>query len=225
MGERSAVIGIGQTKLDARRIDVSQVGLVREAAKRALEDAELDWRDIDVALDQWHVLHREYASILEPFKALGSQYADVEHCILKDGASAFSSMIELQLTSPLSADKHLLHPQARLDAMDRDAADSIGMWMMPLNFCDAVWLWQSAEARGDECIEQIGPAECDGKSLSVQFDVHRDLQSLGQIGECAAPFRWTLNANRPRLLRARRTHRSRHGRCGHRILCRYQCYR
>ena len=47
MAERSAVIGIGQTKADARRTDVSQVGLVREAAKRALEDAELTWRDID----------------------------------------------------------------------------------------------------------------------------------------------------------------------------------
>jgi len=47
VAERSAVIGIGQTKADARRTDVSQVGLVREAAKRALEDAELTWRDID----------------------------------------------------------------------------------------------------------------------------------------------------------------------------------
>ena len=30
MAERSAVIGIGQTKYDAKRIDVSMPGLVRE---------------------------------------------------------------------------------------------------------------------------------------------------------------------------------------------------
>ena len=50
MAVRSAVIGVGQTKLDAKRLDVSQVGLVREAAKRALEDAELDWKDIDAVV-------------------------------------------------------------------------------------------------------------------------------------------------------------------------------
>lgn len=50
MGEHAAVIGIGQTKYDAKRIDVSQVGLVREAAKRALDDADLTWRDIDAVV-------------------------------------------------------------------------------------------------------------------------------------------------------------------------------
>jgi acetyl-CoA C-acetyltransferase len=47
MGQPAAVIGFGQTKHDAKRIDVSQVGLVREAALRALEDAELDFSDVD----------------------------------------------------------------------------------------------------------------------------------------------------------------------------------
>ncbi len=47
MAEHCAIIGVGQTKHDAKRVDVSQFGLVREAAKRALEDAELGWRDID----------------------------------------------------------------------------------------------------------------------------------------------------------------------------------
>jgi acetyl-CoA C-acetyltransferase len=47
MAERCAVIGVGQTKHDSKRIDVSQVGLVREAALRALEDAELTWKDVD----------------------------------------------------------------------------------------------------------------------------------------------------------------------------------
>jgi len=50
MAERCAVVGVGQTKHDAKRIDVSQVGLVREAATRALEDAELTWKDIDAVV-------------------------------------------------------------------------------------------------------------------------------------------------------------------------------
>ncbi len=50
MAERCAVVGVGQTKHDARRIDVSQVGLVREAAERALENAELGWQDIDAVV-------------------------------------------------------------------------------------------------------------------------------------------------------------------------------
>lgn len=47
---RCAVVGIGQTKYAAKRADVSMPGLVREAAKRALEDAQLDWTDIDAVV-------------------------------------------------------------------------------------------------------------------------------------------------------------------------------
>jgi len=50
MGERCAVIGVGQTKHDAKRVDVSMPGLVREAAMRALEDAELSFSDIDAVV-------------------------------------------------------------------------------------------------------------------------------------------------------------------------------
>ncbi|HTO69211.1 MAG TPA: thiolase domain-containing protein [Myxococcota bacterium] len=50
MGERSAVVGIGQTKYDAKRIEVSMPGLCREAALRALEDADLSWKDIDAVV-------------------------------------------------------------------------------------------------------------------------------------------------------------------------------
>jgi acetyl-CoA C-acetyltransferase len=47
MAERCAVIGIGQTKYARRRGDLSMDGLVREAALRALEDAELTFADLD----------------------------------------------------------------------------------------------------------------------------------------------------------------------------------
>jgi len=50
MGQPCAVIGVGQTKHDAKRIDVSIAGLVREAAERALADAELEWSEIDAVV-------------------------------------------------------------------------------------------------------------------------------------------------------------------------------
>jgi acetyl-CoA C-acetyltransferase len=50
MGRPCAVIGIGQTEHAAKRIDVSLPGLLREAATRALEDAELGWRDVDAVV-------------------------------------------------------------------------------------------------------------------------------------------------------------------------------
>lgn len=42
-----AVVGVGQTQHSSRRSDLSIPGLVREAADRALEDAGLEYRDID----------------------------------------------------------------------------------------------------------------------------------------------------------------------------------
>ena len=50
MAELCGVIGIGQTKYQAARKDVSMAGLVREAALRALEDAGCDWHDIDAVV-------------------------------------------------------------------------------------------------------------------------------------------------------------------------------
>ena len=48
--ERCAVVGIGQTKHAKVREDLSMAGLVREAAQRALDDAEMTWRDIDAVV-------------------------------------------------------------------------------------------------------------------------------------------------------------------------------
>ena len=47
MAELCGVTGIGQTKYDSKRLDLSMAGLIREAALRALEDAELTWKDIE----------------------------------------------------------------------------------------------------------------------------------------------------------------------------------
>ena len=50
MSELCTVVGIGQTKYASKREDVSIAGLVREAAGRALEDAEMTWSDIDAVV-------------------------------------------------------------------------------------------------------------------------------------------------------------------------------
>lgn len=47
MAERCAVVGVGQTKHAKVRDDLSLPGLLREAAIRALDDAEMTWKDID----------------------------------------------------------------------------------------------------------------------------------------------------------------------------------
>ena len=50
MSVPSAVIGVGQTRHAASRPDVSMPGLVREAARRALDDAGLDYKDVDAVV-------------------------------------------------------------------------------------------------------------------------------------------------------------------------------
>jgi acetyl-CoA C-acetyltransferase len=50
MGNRVAVVGVGQTKHKSKHKDLSIAGLVRQAADRALEDAGCSWRDIDAVI-------------------------------------------------------------------------------------------------------------------------------------------------------------------------------
>ncbi|GAA4091841.1 thiolase domain-containing protein [Actinomadura miaoliensis] len=50
MGNPCAVIGVGQTAYKTKRLDVSVAGLVREAARHALDDAGLTWKDIDAVV-------------------------------------------------------------------------------------------------------------------------------------------------------------------------------
>jgi acetyl-CoA C-acetyltransferase len=49
-GIRTAVVGVGQTRHVSARHDVSIAGLVREAAVEALDDAGMDWADIDAVV-------------------------------------------------------------------------------------------------------------------------------------------------------------------------------
>ena len=50
MAELCAVIGIGQTKHRESRRDLSLAGLVREAAERALQDADMAWKELDAVV-------------------------------------------------------------------------------------------------------------------------------------------------------------------------------
>jgi acetyl-CoA C-acetyltransferase len=47
---RVAIVGLGQTKHAPTRGDVSMAGLLREAASRALADAEMTWAEIDAVV-------------------------------------------------------------------------------------------------------------------------------------------------------------------------------
>ncbi len=50
MADRCAVIGIGQTKHTDKRIDVNQIGLIRDACNKALKDANMSWKEIDAVV-------------------------------------------------------------------------------------------------------------------------------------------------------------------------------
>jgi acetyl-CoA C-acetyltransferase len=50
MAELAAVVGIGQTNYEAKRLDLSMPGLLREAAEKALVDADCSWDDIDAVI-------------------------------------------------------------------------------------------------------------------------------------------------------------------------------
>ena len=47
---QAGVIGVGQTKYDAKRRDVSMAGLVREAIDNAMLAANLEWDAIDAVI-------------------------------------------------------------------------------------------------------------------------------------------------------------------------------
>ena len=49
-GNLVGVVGVGQTKHRAANKDVSMAGLVREAAKEALDDAGMTWADVDAVV-------------------------------------------------------------------------------------------------------------------------------------------------------------------------------
>ncbi len=50
MAELTAVVGIGQTNYESKRLDLSMPGLLREAAEKALADADCSWDDIDAVI-------------------------------------------------------------------------------------------------------------------------------------------------------------------------------
>src|SRR5262245_18332646 len=50
MSDLCAVVGIGQTHHKSARPDVSIAGLMREAASRALDEAQVRWQDIDAVV-------------------------------------------------------------------------------------------------------------------------------------------------------------------------------
>ncbi len=50
MADLTAVVGIGQTKYQSKHLDLSMPGLLRNAAEKALADADCSWQDIDCVI-------------------------------------------------------------------------------------------------------------------------------------------------------------------------------
>jgi len=94
MAYRVAIVGTGQTHHARRRIDVDQAGLAREAAVRALEDADLTMRDISsVVVASGPVL---FAAVNQPEKwltdALGARMKPVMR-VTSGGGTGFAGAV------------------------------------------------------------------------------------------------------------------------------------
>ena len=84
MSNRVAVVGVGQTKYAAKRQDVSIAGLLREAAKRALDDAGMTWAEIDAVMQRGHrcsqyEMKKCLALLRANFQLLAPQSRDDRH--------------------------------------------------------------------------------------------------------------------------------------------------
>jgi acetyl-CoA C-acetyltransferase len=94
MPHKVAIVGTGQTHHARRRTDVDQAGLAREAAQRALTDAELTMKDIDsVVVASGPVL---FAAVNQPEKwladALGARMKPVMR-VTSGGGTGFAGAI------------------------------------------------------------------------------------------------------------------------------------
>jgi acetyl-CoA C-acetyltransferase len=99
--ERVAVVGVGQTKYTAVRGDVSLPGLLREAAFRALEDANMTFADIDAfvigkAPDFFEGIMVPEHTLVEALGAIGKPVLRVHTAGSVSGSTAIvaSSLIE-----------------------------------------------------------------------------------------------------------------------------------
>ena len=111
MAERCAVVGIGQTKHDAKREDVSMPGLLREAARRALDDAELDWKDVDAVVLGTAPDMFEGITMPEVFlaEALGAQGKPMLRVHTAGSVGGSTSIVAASLDRDLS-DKFYIQP-------------------------------------------------------------------------------------------------------------------
>jgi acetyl-CoA C-acetyltransferase len=100
MAERCAVIGIGQTQY-ARCLTVSMDGLVRQAALRALEDAELTFADVDAVVlgkapDHLEGVIMPELSLCDALGAVGKPIHRVHTAGSVGGSTAISASILIE---------------------------------------------------------------------------------------------------------------------------------
>jgi acetyl-CoA C-acetyltransferase len=125
--QRVAVVGIGQTKHEAVRKDVSMAGLVREAAERALADAEMTWKDIDAVVigkapDFFEGVMMPEGYLAEALGAIGKPMLRVHTAGSVGGSTA------LVATSLVEAD---IHERVLTVAFEKQS-ESEAMWALSL---------------------------------------------------------------------------------------------
>ncbi len=110
MGRSVAIVGCGQTHHARRRTDVTQIGLAREAAQRALADADLTMDDIDsVIIATGPVL---FAAVNQPDKwivdALGAAGKPVVRVTSGGGTGAAGMLAGVNQVAAGSAERVLV---------------------------------------------------------------------------------------------------------------------
>jgi acetyl-CoA C-acetyltransferase len=91
--QRTAVLGVGQTKYQSTRGDVSMAGLVREAALRALADAGMEWADVDaVVIATRHDSHARY--VVQALERGKHVFVEKPLCLSRDELRAIETAAE-----------------------------------------------------------------------------------------------------------------------------------
>ncbi len=151
MKSRCAIVGIGQTHHAAARRDVSLGGLVREAAQRALTDAELEWGDIEAVVlgKAPDVLEGMMSPELYLADSLGAAGKPVFRAYTSGNAGGMAASMGVNLIAAG------LHSRVLVVSFEKQSeADSAGATLQHLPF-EARWQGGTGSLFGALCREYI----------------------------------------------------------------------
>ncbi len=151
MKSRCAIVGIGQTHHAAARRDVSLGGLVREAAQRALTDAELEWGEIEAVVlgKAPDVLEGMMSPELYLADSLGAAGKPVFRAYTSGNAGGMAASMGVNLIAAG------LHSRVLVVSFEKQSeADSAGATLQHLPF-EARWQGGTGSLFGALCREYI----------------------------------------------------------------------